>query len=42
MLEPSEANKAFRVKHETSAKHKTRGRETAPQQRNKSAHVKNF
>ena len=40
LYEPSKANEVFRVKHETSAKRKTRGRETAPQWRNKSAHVK--
>ena len=42
LYEPSKANEVFRVKHETSAKRKTRGTETAPQWRNKSAHVKNF
>ena len=42
LYEPSKANEVFRVKHKTSAKRKTRGRETAPQWRNKSAHVKNF
>ena len=42
LYEPREANEVFRVKRETSAKRKTRGRATAPQQRNKSRHVKNF
>ena len=42
LYEPSKANEVFRVKCETSAKRKTRGRKTAPQWRNKSAHVKNF
>ena len=42
LYEPSKANEVFRMKRKTSAKRKTRGRETAPQRRNKSAHVKNF
>ena len=42
LYEPSKANEVFHVKRETSVKRKTRGRETAPQQRNKSVHVKNF